>query len=70
MIELLVVLDELEVDLREARARCDERDREGGTPRAQFLDELDDYLPELGELCKRRWMLELLVRLCRMRGER
>lgn len=67
MDELLLALDQLEEELRESKRMCDERDREGGEPRALFLREIDELIPELAELCKRRWMLELLLRLCRMR---
>lgn len=70
MDELIAQLDVLELELRDTKNLVDDRDREGGAPRAQFLEEIDDILPELGELCRRRWMLELLVRLCRMRETR
>lgn len=68
MDELLTALDSAADDLRELKTQCDDRDRLGGPERAEFLEEtLDELVPELEELCKRRWMLELLVRLCRFR---
>lgn len=70
MNELLMALEALEGELREAKRMCDERDREGGEPRRAFLETIDDVIPELEELCRNRWMLELLVRLCRMRENR
>lgn len=70
MDELVELLDRVAPELRELKERCDERDREGGEPLVNFLEELDDLVPELEELCSRTWMLELLIRVCRQRRKR
>lgn len=68
--EILAALEAAGPDLREALQRANDRDREGGEPLAEFLDELDELFPELAELCNHAWALELLLRLCRMRSRR
>jgi len=68
MDELLAALDALEQELAEAKELCDERDREGGEPLEDFLGGgLEDLIPELADICRRKWMLELLLRVCNMR---
>jgi len=65
--DLLAALQELEPDLRDALELCNTRDREGGQPLADFVDELDALFPELAALCQHSWMMELVLRLCSMR---
>lgn len=67
MDEINAALEAAAPDLEEIRRTLNERDREGGEPLAQLLEELDALFPELAELCRHRWALELLLRLCRMR---
>ena len=67
MDELCDVLDGLRDDWLGVKELVDTRDREGGQPLIDFLDEIDDLFPELKALCERRWMLELAVRLCNMK---
>ena len=68
MNHLVEALDDLAPGLTEALELCNTRDAEGGQPLIEFMDELDDLFPELAQLCERRWMLELVIRLCNMRG--
>ena len=70
MDDLVLALDALDPELRQALADVNDRDREGGQPRVDFLRDIDDLIPGLDDICQRRWMLELLIRLCRMRRER
>ncbi len=70
MDSLFAALDELKDELYTTREMISEREREGGEPLAQFMDELDELLPELADLCERRWMLELLLRVCRLKEGR
>lgn len=70
MDELIVALDGLIDDWGVVKEMCDTRDREGGQPLIEFLEELDDLFPELVALCERRWILELAIRLCNMREKR
>lgn len=65
--DLLEALDALTDDWTEIRDLVNQRDRQGGPPLQDFIDDLDNLLPELAELCDRVWMLELVIRLCRMR---
>lgn len=39
-----------------------------GLDREEWKETLDELLPELAELCKRRWLLEWLVAYCKVRG--
>lgn len=67
MDDILAALDGFESEARELSERVTEREREGGEPLKVFMAELDELFPELEELCKRRWLLEVLLRYCRMR---
>lgn len=70
MDELILSLDAMADELRQLHDEVNTRDREGGEHRKDFLDRVDDLVPGLADICERRWMLELLIRLCRMRRER